>query len=575
MAKILLTPVTTDKSDREPTTIFDQKEPLGPNIGLYRMKFFLEKHGGHTVDVEDLNFWTNPEKVLVDKIRKGNYDMVGSATDHLNLEQCLSLSHAVKHDFPEMPFIYGGIQATFDNYTVMKGGKGEIIVTGEGEMPLLDILNRFDELNESDYSLEKFVHSLGDVKGLHLLMKDIGSARHRMSESELSHYTQFTGHRPQLTREQLIHIDSLYDYSEIPYERYWRRMNRFPGHKGRMVNFIVTNYCPGGCAFCSSTNFLTESSGKKAKMYGLDAERIFEIMYGSKGILQNVKGVKKFGWQDDNALFGKAQQERMSVLCDMIIKEIPEDDRVPILCLSRINDIDYELLVKMRKAGVVQIGYGVENFSASGHRGLNKFDKPGYEKTLKRNIFKTLTDTSKAGISNWVNVIMCTPNIDVEGVIDNIVSFEYVHNLKGKIACYPEIIRFPGSALANDSSYDDLTSGGYSPVRDTGVSIYKEGAIMPKDPIVREWNEAAKKESLAVGEEIIEKFEVNEITSEIAALGYTIGLLRTAEDCGVDVPSYQKRFDDLHSRGKMPWPVNLNEEAVFARIGSLCGYSGY
>ena len=582
MANILLTPVLIRRfkalEEEVGGSIFDQKEPLGPNYGLYRIKFFLESFG-HTADVLDLNLQRKPYEEIVRVVGQGDYDIIGSSTDHLNLENNLFLSHLVKREFPDIPFIYGGIQATFDPKTVAYGSKADLIAIGEGEYPILDVLDRIDLLkSQGKHPAVSIQHHFDDIKGLYLIPRD--KMTRSPSEEEITDMITFTGFRPQLTKEQLVAIEQLFDFGQVPYEEYWQKMGLYHGHKSRMVNFIATNYCPGGCSFCSSTNFLAQAQGKKgAKMHSTSADMIFETIYGKKGIIQSIPGVSKIGWQDDNAIYGHGPQKRMQEFCQRVIDEIPLEERVNILCLSRINNVDLELLKLMNRAGITQIGYGVENFSTAGHKGLNK-------NINQKQVWTTLAYTFLAGqqtqeersslvdgrqyehidpLKPWVNVIIGTPHIDIDGIMTNIAAFDQVWSRGGKVACYPFILGLAGSRFAQAQPYcSDMQIGKYE-IGDTGISIEKGDRLKIYDTSAEDLILGAVQRSKDVGHKIYEMTGHKALPSEVVAAGYTIALLEEAKERGIDLERFRTSY--AKAARKDPFDVQKHYDLVKNMLG--------
>src|SRR5690606_28303058 len=117
-------------------------------------------------------------------------------------------------------------------------------------------------------------------------------------------------------------------YESMPYEAYWDRLENayrvgaLPTKAAReaclaeirSVRLITLNYCPMGCTFCSSTNFLHEAQGSVAAIARLDANECVAMM---ERIVATHPRVRTIIFQDDIFVFTK--DRRVLPLCEAIV----------------------------------------------------------------------------------------------------------------------------------------------------------------------------------------------------------------------------------------------------------------
>src|SRR5690606_34399559 len=128
-------------------------------------------------------------------------------------------------------------------------------------------------------------------------------------------------------------------YEIMHYEAYWDRLEAAYRVGGlptkaareaalaeiRSVRLITLNYCPMGCTFCSSTNFLHEAQGSVASIARLDADECLSMM---KRIVAAHPRARTIIFQDDIFVFSK--DKRVLRLCEGIVAakqagELPRD----------------------------------------------------------------------------------------------------------------------------------------------------------------------------------------------------------------------------------------------------------
>ena len=125
----------------------------------------------------------------------------------------------------------------------------------------------------------------------------------------------------------------------------------------RSVRLITLNYCPMGCTFCSSTNFLHAAQGSVASVARLDPEECLTMI---KRIVAAHPLVRTIIFQDDIFVFTK--DRRVLPLCEAIVRakdrgEIPR--QLQFISTNRIDAMTVERLTAMRSAGFRVLGFGV------------------------------------------------------------------------------------------------------------------------------------------------------------------------------------------------------------------------
>ncbi len=119
---------------------------------------------------------------------------------------------------------------------------------------------------------------------------------------------------------------------------------------------ISSRGCPQECAFCCSPGFW----GRRVRF------RSAEALAGEIEFAHRTRGLLFFSIRDDNFTLNK---RRVMEFCK-ILRE--RDLYVMWNCQSRVDTVDEELLIEMKRAGMEQIQFGVESGS---ERMLKRYDK--------------------------------------------------------------------------------------------------------------------------------------------------------------------------------------------------------
>lgn len=297
-----------------------------------------------------------------------------------------SLAQTVKEIFPESVVIAGGPHATFMPREVLACPFIDLVVMGEGELTLEEILKGLP------YSeIQGLAFKTGDGSGI-----QINLARPRIKDLDSLPIPAY--HQLQLSAYQPV----LGSYKRLP-----------------AANMVTSRGCPGRCTFCCRTfgNQVTYNSPAR-------------ILQEIEGLITNY-GIRQINFYDDTFTLNKS---RVIELCQGMIARKLEIDWT---CFARLDRIDEEMLHWMKKAGCYQVMYGVENFD------------PGILSTIKKaygtvDVKKVVRMTRKAGIRCRLSILIGNPGETKETVMNNI---RQMNRLNPDILVVNITTPFPGTEM--------------------------------------------------------------------------------------------------------------------------------
>ncbi|MBI5418372.1 radical SAM protein [Candidatus Poribacteria bacterium] len=268
--------------------------------------------------------WKKDEVRLLDAIAE-NYDLeyiikfiadykpnlLISMTGYESFSDDIEILSHLKTRFPEIKIIVFGYIPSLFSEELLKQSNLDIVIRGEPE-------TTFSFL----YDLLKSDKSLRNVLGI--TFREGGTIIHNPSSPRINELDDFPFPDP-----ELINLKS---YRE-PY-------------LGRPIMALYSSRgCNGSCNYCVKSfgsyvhSKTPENVVKKIKWY------------------KNNFKIKNFRFLDDNFTFNK---KRVLEICHLIMKE---KLKINWTCLSRIDTLDYEILLYMKKSGCKRIYLGVESGS--------------------------------------------------------------------------------------------------------------------------------------------------------------------------------------------------------------------
>ncbi|MBA2848732.1 radical SAM protein [Thermosulfuriphilus ammonigenes] len=278
-------------------------------IGVYYIAALLKEAG---YDVEVLN-WYNINKTptkIAETLKVKRPAIIGFSIFNANRWGAIDIARVAKEIDPEVKVVFGGVGASFLWEHFLKHfPEVDYVVIGEGEYTFLNLVR----------ALEKNGRGLEEIKGLAF----------RGDEGPI-----FTG-----WPDPIENIDSLPN----------------PARYFTFQHVVSARGCPFNCTFCGSPRFWGRRVRFHSPGYFVDQ---LELLYQ--------KGVNFFYVSDDTFTF---QKKRVIEICQEIIRR---GLSITWQAISRVDCIDEEILYWMRRAGCVQISYGVESGSEKIRRFFNK-----------------------------------------------------------------------------------------------------------------------------------------------------------------------------------------------------------
>ncbi len=436
---------------------------LAPPLGVWRLAGVLANAGAHTQVFDPNCCGEAPQRALAREVAQGAWDIIGVSTTGMTLRFDLELAHIARRAAPKTLLVAGGMEATFRPELMFELGPFDLVILGEGERPLLDLIARL-----------RSGSGIGAIPG----------TAERLADGTLCRFQQRALDRDEL-RDAIFHTP----YEKMPYEAYWERLEAayrvgaLPTKAAReahlaeirSVRLITLNYCPMGCTFCSATNFLHEAQGSIAPIARLDADEVMQMI---ERIVAAHPRVRTIIFQDDIFVFTK--DRRILPLCDTIVAAKARGTIPPYLqfiSTNRIDAMSVERLAAMRRAGFRVLGFGIESFSANV---LTEFNKA----QIHRHIEPMLTAALDAGITPFLDLILSSPRASLADIAETLRS-AYLWLRRGcEIGMYPYVIPFSGAGFARDPALLPYTVHESRHVAGTAITWEQPAKILPADPVV-------------------------------------------------------------------------------------------
>lgn len=365
-----------------------------PPLGLaYIASALLEKKPGIDIQIVDALAANLSEDSLMEAISRFSPDVIGITVLTQQVEMALSISQKIKLQNLCNFIVLGGPHVHFEHEKIIENDFVDVCVRGEGEITFFEIIE----------SLQQKI-PLTNVKGI--TYRD-NNGRKIINES-----------RPFIT-----------DLDKIPFparELLNNSLYNAPISLGGQKSFgsiLATRGCPFKCHFCSLSKMWESRQRRRSVENVLDE---IEKLYRNHQITE-------FSFVDDLLV---ANIEWAIKLCEGIC-ERGLNKKITWECCGRIKLMTPELLKAMKKAGCVDVMYGIE-FGTQ--RMLDFVNK----RITLEDIRRTVRMTNKVGIPIKGLFMMGYPTETKETLQDTI---NFAKSLKMDFFTVSLVAPYPGTNL--------------------------------------------------------------------------------------------------------------------------------
>lgn len=387
-----------------------------PPLGIMYIASFMEQQG-FQCDVLDCLVERFKLSDLKNFVTQNKYDMIGITCMTNSALDAYESVKVIREASPDSLIVMGGVHPTaLPDQTVRETLETDLIIVGEGEQTFVDLANCLKD--------GKDVHT---VDGLAYWSKEENKVKYTTPRTPI----------PDLDLLPFPAYDKVQMAKYVPHVTQYVDLPNYP--------ILLQRGCPYQCTYCDHGAVL----GRKIR--SLSVERALENIrhlvknYGAKGIyfLDSVFTVRR----------------------DFIMKLLKElqnqDFKISFACNARADQLDFELLTELKKAGCWMIQIGIESGNI---KSLELIKKASYSSAFKpdpndpegkpyllNKYEQEVKNCQKLGIQVMASYILGLPGENVEDV-ENTISF--AKKLATETALFFLPVPYPGSHLLTQAKED-------------------------------------------------------------------------------------------------------------------------
>ena len=330
-------------------------------LGLAWLNSYLKKEHNDNIQIENYDLLLEPELEieLFSKIEKNFYDFVGiQAHSNVTVHETIRIAKYIRENSFSTKIAIGGNSATFLPEYFIDNNCVDFVILNEGELSFSKLIKKqIEEIN--DY-------------------EDIPGILYKNSENQF------------IKTSESVFIENLDDIPLPDRDAFnWRKYPQW--------SIITSRGCPYSCIYCSSTSFW------KNKIRFRSAENVFQELI----LLKEKYEIDRFYFLDDT--FGSNVENTQKLLNLMIESSY----KYKWACLTRGDVVNKELLLLFKRAGCIEIHYGLESSNENTQKTIKK-------KLSMKKLSQAITWTKELDIPVKLSVIIGLPGESKEDVIETI-----------------------------------------------------------------------------------------------------------------------------------------------------------
>lgn len=365
-------------------------------LGLLSLSAWVDQHG-HQSAVHDCYAFPGQDHKIFDYVRNEKPDYIGFTTTTSSFLDGVRIAEKIKAICPEVRMIFGGVHVSalreqlLEQFPVIDYG-----VVGEGEETLLELME--SEGTNPQQIPGLIYHENGGVK--------------------------FSGFRKKLMRMDDLPFPAYHKLEGFP-ESYQLPIFSYP--KAPNTTVITSRGCPYECSYCDRSVF------RRTYRYNSPQYMVDLLRYLNKTF--NIKHINIY---DDTFTLNR---KRVMEFCELKIRS---GLKVTFNCAARSEQLDWEMLQMMKRAGCWMVSLGIETGDPEllmKHRSYLPRDR--VENPLE-DIRKKILMIKKAGLRAKGLFMMGLPG-ETEESIEK--SMKYVFNLPLDEFNLAKLTPFPGAPL--------------------------------------------------------------------------------------------------------------------------------
>lgn len=364
--------------------------PTTEPLGLAYVAASLEK-AGYGVSLLDAAAENLDQEAISQRLKQSSFDLVGITMLTPMYKCSIETVRTVRSAAPQAKIVVGGVHPSILPVETLKDNPQiDIAVVGEGEITAVE--------------LARAIEAKTDLKGIPGVCFRDGAN------------IVLNASRPLLKDIDMIPMPSRH---LLPMDLY--KMTASRSRKKRCYTIIIARGCPFRCTYCS------HPFGRAFRHHSV--ERIIEELKE----LVNIYGAQEINFEADTLTIDK---DFLSALCRRLIQE-GYAEKIKWTCESRVDTVDKEMLLLMRKAGCWEISYGVESGS---QRLLDLIKK---DCTLEQ-VEKVFKITREAGISIRAFFMLGLPT---ETRKESLETINFAKKLDAAWSQFTVTVPYPGTEL--------------------------------------------------------------------------------------------------------------------------------